>query len=37
MQFKLNCARNNEMFAGIFKRLDLKIEKDEIHPRRKYS
>jgi len=36
VRFKLNCARNDKMFTGILKRLDLEIEEDESHHRRKY-
>jgi len=36
VRFRLNCARNDEMFTVILKRLDLKIEENEPHPRRKY-
>lgn len=36
VRFRLNCAKNDEMFIGILKRLDLKIEEDETHPKKKY-
>lgn len=36
VRFRLNCAEYDEMFAGMLKRLDLEIEEDKSHPRRKY-
>jgi len=34
VRFRLNCAKNNEMSIGILKRLDLKIEENETHPKK---
>lgn len=36
VRFRLNCAENDKMFAGMLKRLNLEIEEDETHPRKKY-
>lgn len=33
---RLNCVKNDEIFARMLKRLDLKIEEDKSHPRKKY-